>query len=90
MAQTTNGKSAPPVLTNAEIAALLDETAGLLKREANPYRPKPIATARRRCATWRAPQQTYWKAKELRLERLPPSAARLPLAIEQIVDSRTR
>ncbi len=39
MAQTTNGKSAPPVLTNAEIAALLDETAGLLEaQKANPYR----------------------------------------------------
>jgi len=89
MAQTTNGKSAPPVLTNAEIAALLDETAGLLEaQEANPYRVQAYRNGAQTLRNLARPAADLLESEGIEgLERLPAIGRSLARAIEQIVDT---
>ncbi len=89
MAQTTNGKSAPPVLTNAEIAALLDETAGLLEaQEANPYRVQAYRNGAQTLRNLARPAADLLESEGVEgLERLPAIGRSLARAIEQIVDT---
>ncbi len=89
MAQTTNGKSAPPVLTNEEIAALLDETAGLLEaQEANPYRVQAYRNGAQTLRSLAQPAADLLEREGLEgLERLPAIGRSLARAIEQILDT---
>ncbi len=89
MAQSKNQTQASPTLSNAEIAARLEQVADLLEaQDANPYRVQAYRSGAQTVRRLDAPIATLLEQDGIEgLQRLPKIGTSLAHAIEQLVDS---
>ena len=89
MSQPAHAKAPRPVLTNTEIAVLLDEIAELLEaQQANPYRVQAYRNGAQTLRTLDTPVAATLEQEGVEgLERLPTIGRSLARSIEQLIDT---